>query len=125
MEDAEIENWAESYIRYYDVSSDRNGEESDYWAVELFMTSEVEMSESHWKVINLIVNKSNEQSVIGNLAAGPLEDLIHYHGKQFIDRIETEARKNPLFRHLLGGVWNSGPSELWSRIEKARNYISW
>ena len=79
----------------------------------------------HWKVINLIIKKTSEQSVIGSLAAGPLEDLIQYHGNRFIDRIETEARKNALFRHLLGGVWKSEPPEIWSRIEKARNNSSW
>lgn len=125
MEDSEIKKWAESYIRYYDLSDNRNGDESDYWASELFTNSEIEVAELHWKVINLIIKKSSEQSVIGSLAAGPLEDLIQYHGSRFIDRIESEARKNPLFRHLLGGVWKSGSSEIWSRIEKARNNSFW
>ena len=125
MEDAEIEKWAEAYIRFYDTSNGRSGEQSDLWASELFMNSESDVSELHWKVINLIIGKSAEQSVIGNLAAGPLEDLINCHGNQVIERIEIESRKNPRFRNLLGGVWKAGSPEIWYRIERARNYKSW
>lgn len=55
------------------------------------------------------------------LAAGPLEDLIAYHGSALIDRIELEARRNPNFNLLLGGVWqNDATPEVWKRVEAAR-----
>jgi hypothetical protein len=55
------------------------------------------------------------------LAAGPLEDLLAYHGSEFIDRVETEARRNPRFRDLLGGVWrNTITDDIWARVEKIR-----
>ncbi len=39
------------------------------------------------------------------LAAGPLEDLLRYHGGKVVDRIEALARQQPAFRMLLNGVW--------------------
>lgn len=51
------------------------------------------------------------------LAAGPLEDLMDLHGEAFIDRAEAEARRNPRFAMLLGGVWRSEISEpVWARM---------
>lgn len=58
--------------------------------------------------------------MIGILAAGPLEDLIHAWGPAFIDRIEVQAHRDLAFRHLLGGVWRSSSEEIWKRIEVAR-----
>jgi hypothetical protein len=58
---------------------------------------------------------------IAVLAAGPLEDLLAYHGTAFIDRVEKEARVYPAFRHLLGGVWRSSIAEpVWHRVEAIR-----
>ena len=59
--------------------------------------------------------------VLQNIAAGPLEDLLAAHGSTLIERIEIEARRNPAFNLLLGGVWqNTMSSEVWSRIQAAR-----
>lgn len=59
--------------------------------------------------------------VFKNLAAGPLEDLLAAHGPVLIEKIETEARRNPAFNLLLGGVWqNTMSPQVWSRIQTAR-----
>jgi hypothetical protein len=51
------------------------------------------------------------------LAAGPLEDLMDQHGEAFIGRVEAEARRNPAFALLLGGVWRSTIAEhVWQRM---------
>ena len=41
------------------------------------------------------------------LAAGPLEDLLVYHGPEFLEEIDTLCRRSPPFRALLNGVWTS------------------
>jgi hypothetical protein len=63
---------------------------------------------------------------ISLLAAGPVEDLLALHGGQFIDRIEAEAQRSPAFAHVLGGVWQRDmPSEIWQRVEVAREGRVW
>ncbi|WP_460198921.1 DUF6869 domain-containing protein [Xanthomonas campestris pv. passiflorae] len=58
-------------------------------------------SEESWAAILAILAKNPPSSVIGVLAAGPLEDLIQDSGLRYIERIELEARRNPGFRHYL------------------------
>jgi hypothetical protein len=56
--------------------------------------------------------------VLGNLAAGPLENLLVYHGPLIIDRVETLAAADPAFRRLLSGVWrNKIREDVWARIQ--------
>ncbi|WP_425502841.1 DUF6869 domain-containing protein [Pinirhizobacter soli] len=61
-----------------------------------------------------------------NLSAGPLEDLLAKHGDRVIDRVETEARKNPSLSSLLGGVWRSEIAEtVWARVLAIRDRRGW
>jgi hypothetical protein len=51
------------------------------------------------------------------LAAGALESMLGSHGARMIDRVEQEARRDPAFKELLGGVWQHGmPDEIWARV---------
>jgi hypothetical protein len=58
-----------------------------------------------WETIKLVLReypeaefyaetKTEAQQVCGVLAAGPIEDLLSYHGEEFIDRFEDEARRD-------------------------------
>ncbi|WP_310446095.1 DUF6869 domain-containing protein [Thiobacillus sp.] len=74
-------------------------------------------------ILNALKNTKADPShhTFQNLAAGPLEDLLSDHGRDLIEQVETEARRNPNFNLLLGGVWQGGMSEeIWARIQAAR-----
>ena len=76
--------------------------------------------ETAWNVILQIAALPSAQPCLGNLAAGPVEDLLSYHGSNFIDRIELQAASNPTFASLLGGVWQHTMSnEIWRRVQAA------
>ena len=113
-----IEDWASAYIAFQQDGRSSDENHPFWWAAERFM--EDLGAEYCWSAILAVLAKSPPDSVIGMLAAGPLEDLIHQAGPQYVDRIELEARRNPAFRHLLGGVWQSSTPDVWARIESAR-----
>lgn len=73
-----------------------------------------------WTCILLILEQIGAQAEdrrFAVLAAGPLEDLMDLHGGAFIDRAVAEARCNPRFAQLLGGVWRSEIAEsVWERM---------
>lgn len=83
--------------------------------------------ETLWDVIRLALDASQDETeVIEVLAAGPLEDLLVHHGAEFIERVEQEARRNPRFAHLLGGVWQSSMADdLWRPVQVVWNRRGW
>jgi hypothetical protein len=73
------------------------------------------------QIIELIANKDSSDPVIEVLAAGPLENLLVKHGSAVIDRIEQLANENPVFRMLMGGVWQrETDSDVWERVVAVR-----
>jgi hypothetical protein len=77
-----------------------------------------------WLFVQNTYKRDLPERLVAILAAGPVEELLAYHGAQFIDRIEQEARRNTDFMHLLGGVWrNAITKEVWGRIEKCRGDV--
>jgi hypothetical protein len=121
MSPEDIEAWASAFVAFQQ-DPDRSRENHPlFWAAEQFMLpSQSASAEDCWAAILAILSRNPPDSVIGMLAAGPLEDLIHEAGPQFIDRIELQSRRDPAFRHLLGGVWESSTPDIWVRVEAAR-----
>jgi hypothetical protein len=72
--------------------------------------------EEAWKRILALIACANE-TALGSVGAGPLEDLIRQHGGVFVDTIEACARENSGLRAALSNVWLSeGETELGRRL---------
>ena len=87
------------------------------------------MNEEPVEILRLIlkvlsIDNSNEIQEV--LSAGPLEDLLAKHGDAMIEAVEKEAKLNPLFAKLLGGVWqNSMTDDIWARVQAVWNRRGW
>lgn len=82
--------------------------------------------EHAWQCILATVAEARSQPYLGVLAAGPMEDLLGLHGSAFIERVELEARKNPKFAWMLGGVWQCQMTdEIWNRVQRVWNRRGW
>jgi hypothetical protein len=122
----QVLEWARGYIGAYELPDPTLGkDELSPYILGLMPLSDSLDPEDVWRVILAVLLLKPSAHISGILAAGPLEDLIEYQGESFIGRIEEEARRNPDFRHLLGGVWQSGTEEIWTRVEKARTGVRW
>ncbi|WP_407067648.1 DUF6869 domain-containing protein [Marilutibacter alkalisoli] len=125
MDSQAIKDWATSYIALQQDSGRSLEGHPLFWAAEHFMLpGDSASAEDCWAAILEILSRNPPESVIGALAAGPLEDLIDASGPEFIERIELQARRDPAFRHMLGGVWASSTPSIWSRVEAARG-VAW
>jgi hypothetical protein len=67
-------------------------------------------AEDAWPVIVHLIEAAPDDEALSYVAAGPLEDALHYHAERFGDRILTRARTDPKFREALAGVWG------WERV---------
>jgi hypothetical protein len=63
---------------------------------------------------------------LGVLAAGALEDLLSHHGPAYIERVEHQARTDPRFAWMLGGVWQfQMTNEIWDRVKAVWDRRGW
>lgn len=117
---ADLEAWIVAYIEAQSLEKPVQPDHQCWWAVDRFMDlNTLEQAEAGWcAILGILARKPTEQ-VLGVLAAGPLEDLIHYWGPNFIDRIEQTAWDDIQFRNLLTGVWESSCAEIWNRVQRA------
>lgn len=126
MNEAELIALAESWIAFQ--KAPENSEEYDnlFWVFDREYELMNQEPEEIWRLILKILSINNSNEIQETLSAGPLEDLLAKHGAAMIDRVEREAKSNPLFAKLLGGVWqNSMTDEVWARVQAVWNRRGW
>jgi hypothetical protein len=65
-----------------------------------------------------IMQLTDDQQILGSLAAGPLEEFLGVHGKAYLDTFHTLALEHRRLREVLNGVWQGAMTkEVWHRIE--------
>ena len=73
--------------------------------------------EKAWQILLEMIQETDDKSYLSFLGAGPLEDLLVYHGKNFIERIENEAKHNKNFLFALKCVWqNNMLPKIWNKV---------
>jgi hypothetical protein len=71
-----------------------------------------------WKLILTIWSLDQSIPIRQSLSAGPIEELLCFHGEHIIPRIERQAKADPSFARLLGGVWqNTMTDNVWHRLQ--------
>jgi hypothetical protein len=106
---------ADTLIRHYS-----NPTGFDFWAWEVARNLIDDDPPEAWRLILELVDKAPDETVLGSVAAGELEEFLVTHASEFIDRIEAEARNNSRFKTALRYVyvWRLSPT-LFDRIEAA------
>lgn len=98
----------------------------NYWSFGVVWDMCADDPDQAWQFILHALNVDASAAVLKMLAAGPLEDLLAKHGDYVIDRVEAEARSNPAFARLLGGVWRTTITQkIWSRVEQVFDRTEW
>lgn len=126
MTEEEVNRLTGAWIDYWErwknlTRAERLMDDSGEWIDELISPAYDCDPEGLWQFIQTAYKREMSDRLFAVLAAGPLEDLLCDHGPDFIDRVETEARQNPRFRELLGGVWcRNMAADVWERIGKYR-----
>ena len=86
----------------------------------------MEQPERAFQFVLEVLRRDHSNKILQVLSAGPLEDILAKHGEQMIGRVESEARSNPLFAKLLGGVWQNEMSDpVWRRVQAVWDRRGW
>ena len=107
----------DAWVSYYET----NDEQYSWASEDVIMMTMFGSAEEAWQFINEALPKcENKKNAFFNLAAGPLENFLSKHGKEYLDTICIKTREDSLFRQLIRGVWTSGiDQEVCRKIEKA------
>jgi hypothetical protein len=119
MVDSDVSALAEAWIahRLADVHGDVFGAVWDLCLDE---------PEKAFQFVLEVLRRDHSNKIQESLSAGPLEDILAKHGERMIERVEAEARSNPLFAKLLGGVWQNAMSdEVWRRVQAVWDRRGW
>lgn len=116
---AEIQALARAWIAHEMAGRNSAARERWLWASDRLSELPFEAPEQCWEVIQEIFRLEKSDLILSNLAAGPIEELLSYHGDALIDRIESLARSDPQFSRTLGNVWqNRIPDHVWKRVRQ-------
>jgi|SRR5690349_2960826 len=93
--------------------------EDQQWAWEKLHRLVRALPERAWPILLRTLELAPSETAVDVIAAGPLEDLLCFHGEAFIERIEKQAKADPHFRFALGGVWQRTiPEPVWRRVNR-------
>ena len=121
----DLNQLADAWISYWEAPKGSPIRDQLSGATDLYEL-EYHNPEDLWKLILLIHERDQSSNIQEVLSAGPIENLLVKHGDSFIDRIETQARSDPKFAKLLGGVWKSRMSDAnWSRLQSVWDRRGW
>jgi hypothetical protein len=126
MNSEELAVLADDWIRNQ-VATKGSAESKETWyAVEMAFDLADDDPEILWRLILAILSKDQSTKVLENLSAGPMEDLLVKHGTLIITRVEQQAKADPAFASLLGGVWKNRMSDdIWDRVCKVWDRRGW
>ena len=129
MSPAEIAELADTWLAHVCATaytSDRGNRNDPSGSFEKVWDICREDPEAAWSFILYTLADRRSEDVLSILAAGPLEDLLAKHGDRIIERVELEARRNPRFAMLLGGVWqNVIDDAIWQRVKAVWDLRGW
>lgn len=117
---------AQAWIAYWHAPENSAEREALSWAGDREYDLVREDPDQAWQLILKILQQDSSNEILEVLSAGPLEDLLAKHGERVIEKVESEARSNPSFATLLGGVWkNSMTDDIWSRVQDISDRRGW
>lgn len=98
------------------------GRREDFWAWD--RVGDIvrgEDAERAWELVVALVRTAPDDR-LGYVGAGPVEDLVVWHGRALVDWIVGEARRDARFRSALASIWlvaDGIPADVLARLQEA------
>jgi hypothetical protein len=122
----ELNTLAQDWIRYQVAAKGSSEREETWYAVQMAFDLVDGEPDTLWGLILAVLARDRSNKIMENLSAGPMEDLLVKHGPLFIENVERQAKADPTFARMLGGVWkNRMNDDIWERMCKVRDRRGW
>ena len=81
-------------------------------------------AEVQWAFILEAVAGATTDGDLGHIAAGPIEHLLGFHGKDYIDRLEAQSNRDGKFACALTGLrQHLMDCEVWARVQAIQTRV--
>ena len=110
---------AEAWIELCGFKQGSPEHENRFWAWEKLNDSTDKNPEVAWSIITYILNSTDSSTVLDNLGAGPLEDMMCKHDRFTLTKIENEISSNSRLKECMSFVWlDSEDTDLYQEFYK-------
>jgi uncharacterized protein DUF6869 len=103
----------DGYIENYKDQTDKT-----FWAFEEVLKIVSTDLTRGFEITSALIESSEDELTLSYIAAGPLEDLLIFHGLNAVPLVDEAARKSIKFRAALKGVWISGEGKVGDEFDK-------
>jgi hypothetical protein len=126
--DAVVRGWWQFQTLHSGTREERKaleiGEPTEVWAAWGAVSDQIRAGgPAALELVVALIEAAPDSESVGNVAAGPLEDLVHAHGDELVDQLETLARQSPVFATALHDVWLSDGAVSSSTKERLARWI--
>lgn len=110
-----FQDWEELACKWLSGIREQKGEnETRDLIIMMNFTASPELQ---WQFIQIAVTIAGSDEELDAIGAGPIEHLLGWHGKDYIQLVEDLAAKDPKFLTSLRNVWKYRmDEEVWSRL---------
>ena len=118
MNETDLQKVAQAWVTMHLAAEDSQTYDENFWSYEAVSEMCDSEPEQCLAVIELILSLSDDDKIVSNLAAGPVEDLLVKHGSLVIKPIIASAKSHPLWKRMLGAVWkNDIQDSVWLEVQ--------
>lgn len=116
------QSWTAHYTRNGPPQSEQDigihPDDPDFWATETLMDLQFDDPVRALEIVFLIARDADDDWVLENLGAGPLESLLAAD-PTFLDAVALEMRSSPRLKGALQCVWqNTMSDETWAQVQR-------
>jgi len=107
-----------SWMQLQQLPEDSNEITNLMWASDEVLKLALRKPQQCWEFILKVLQLTEDEWILTNLAAGPLENLLSLNPDVAFEWIENEFPNNKKLQSLLNGVWqNLIPDEVWHKLK--------
>lgn len=115
-----LDEIALSWIRMQNDQENLFEYHPDFWSVEAFALIIEDRPSLFFELVDLIFQMDSSDPLVANLGAGPLEDLLVYHGDSFINTIVQKIQADKNWKRAAQNVWKNSMSDgVWQQLQNA------
>lgn len=113
---------AAAWIELQSLPQDSHDAEQRMWAAEELNLLALRSPNKCWDSILEIISLSDDEWVLTNLGAGPIENMLALNPEIAIALIEKEFPENKKLQDTVENIWkNIIPNNVWERLLALKN----